>query len=92
MSNNAAERAIGVHLVLGGHQIRFAKISVGGRRVTLTPRMLRTALSPAIAAWLEDPSVIEVMLNPDGRIWIDNLAETGECLAWISQSRRTPSW
>jgi type IV secretion system protein VirB11 len=54
--------------------------------------MLRTALSPAIAAWLEDPSVIEVILNPDGRIWIDKLAETGECLAWISQSRRTPSW
>ena len=36
-------------------------------------RMLRTALGPAIAAWLEDASVIEVMLNPDGRIWIDRL-------------------
>jgi type IV secretion system protein TrbB len=32
--------------------------------------MLRTALGSAIAAWLEDPSVIEVMLNPDGRIWL----------------------
>ena len=37
-------------------------------------RMLRTALGPAIAAWLEDPSVIEVMLNPDGRLWIDRLS------------------
>ncbi|HTE83463.1 MAG TPA: P-type conjugative transfer ATPase TrbB, partial [Dehalococcoidia bacterium] len=30
-------------------------------------RMLRTALGPAIAGYLEDPSVVEVMLNPDGR-------------------------
>ena len=47
--------------------------------------MLRTALGPAIAHWLEDPKVIEVMLNPDGRIWIDRLADgladTGEILA-----------
>src|ERR1700761_8452305 len=36
--------------------------------------MLRTALGPAIASYLEDPSVVEVMLNPDGRLWIDRLA------------------
>lgn len=38
-------------------------------------RMLRTALGPAIAAWLEDPAVVEVMLNPDGRLWVDRLTE-----------------
>ncbi|MFC3175451.1 P-type conjugative transfer ATPase TrbB [Novosphingobium bradum] len=38
-------------------------------------RMLRTALGPAIARLLEDPSVVEVMLNPDGRLWIDRLSE-----------------
>ncbi|MFA6031897.1 MAG: P-type conjugative transfer ATPase TrbB [Myxococcota bacterium] len=38
-------------------------------------RMLRTALGPAIANFLEDPAVVEVMLNPDGRIWIDRLSE-----------------
>jgi len=38
-------------------------------------RMLRTAMGPAIAAWLEDRAVVEVMLNPDGRLWIDRLAE-----------------
>jgi P-type conjugative transfer ATPase TrbB len=47
-------------------------------------RMLRTALGPAIALWLEDPSVVEVMLNPDGRLWIDRLTgglfDTGEHL------------
>ncbi len=48
-------------------------------------RMLRTALGPAIALWLDDPSVIEVMLNPDGKLWIDRLgegiSETGDTLA-----------
>ncbi|MBQ8103903.1 MAG: P-type conjugative transfer ATPase TrbB [Bradyrhizobiaceae bacterium] len=48
-------------------------------------RMLRTALGPAITAWLEEPSVAEVMLNPDGRLWIDRLAggleDTGERLS-----------
>jgi type IV secretion system protein VirB11 len=37
-------------------------------------RMLRTALGPLIAGHLEDPSVVEVMLNPDGRLWIDRLS------------------
>nr|WP_205207000.1 P-type conjugative transfer ATPase TrbB [Asaia sp. As-1742] len=36
--------------------------------------MLRTALGPAIADHLDDPSIVEVMLNPDGRLWIDRLA------------------
>jgi type IV secretion system protein VirB11 len=47
--------------------------------------MLRTALGPAIAGFLEDPSIVEVMLNPDGRLWIDRLSEgladTGERLS-----------
>jgi Flp pilus assembly CpaF family ATPase len=47
--------------------------------------MLRTALGPAITGWLEDPAIVEVMLNPDGRLWIDRLAgglaDTGERLS-----------
>ena len=47
--------------------------------------MLRTALGPAIALFLEDSAVVEVMLNPDGRLWIDRLAgglvDTGERLS-----------
>src|SRR6266496_5391164 len=47
--------------------------------------MLRTALGPSIAAWLEDAGIVEVMLNPDGRLWVDRLssglADTGERLA-----------
>jgi type IV secretion system protein VirB11 len=48
-------------------------------------RMLRTALGSSIAAWLEDPATIEVMLNPDGRLWVDRLGEgisdTGEMMS-----------
>ncbi|MGU3400478.1 P-type conjugative transfer ATPase TrbB [Brucellaceae bacterium D45D] len=48
-------------------------------------RMLRTALGASITRFLEDRSVVEVMLNPDGRIWIDRLSEgladTGEMLS-----------
>jgi type IV secretion system protein VirB11 len=36
--------------------------------------MLRTALGPAIAGFLEDSSIVEVMLNPDGRLWVDRLS------------------
>ena len=43
--------------------------------------MLRTALGTSIAGWLDDPQIVEVMLNPDGRLWIDRLgaglADTG---------------
>lgn len=38
-------------------------------------RMLRTALGPAIAGYLDDAQIVEVMLNPDGRLWIDRLSE-----------------
>jgi len=48
-------------------------------------RMLRTALGRHVAGWLADPSVVEVMLNPDGRLWVDRLgdglADTGERLS-----------
>jgi type IV secretion system protein VirB11 len=54
-------------------------------------RMLRTALGPAIVAWLDDPSVVEVMLNPDGQLWVDRLttglAETGERLTTADGER-----
>jgi type IV secretion system protein TrbB len=64
--------------MVGASTFRTEAISRGAR-------MLRTALGPAIAGWLEDPGVVEVMLNPDGRLWVDRLTEglidTGERLA-----------
>ncbi|WP_234729410.1 P-type conjugative transfer ATPase TrbB [Acidocella facilis] len=48
-------------------------------------RMLRTALGPDIATFLEDPTIVEVMLNPDGRLWVDRLSggleETGRLMS-----------
>src|SRR6201991_1058724 len=53
--------------------------------ISRSARMLRTAFGPAIARFLEDPAIIEVMLNPDGRLWIDRLssglADTGEIIS-----------
>src|ERR687888_1838600 len=60
-------------------------LSLKAEAISRGARMLRTALGPAIAAWLEDPAVVEVMLNPDGRLWVDRLTEgltdTGERLS-----------
>lgn len=44
-------------------------VTAGDRRT----RMLRTAMGPAIAAALEDPEVVEILLNPDGSLWLDHL-------------------
>ena len=53
--------------------------------ITRGARMLRTALGPAIARFLDDAAIVEVMLNPDGRLWVDRLSEglsdTGELLS-----------
>ena len=40
--------------------------------------MLRTAMGPVIAAGLEDPLVVEIMLNPDGTLWLDRLGSGRE--------------
>ena len=37
--------------------------------------MLRSAMGPTIAAALADPAVIEIMINPDGALWLDRLGE-----------------
>ncbi len=46
---------------------------------------LRQAMGPVIAEALADQRVVEVMVNPDGKIWIDRIGEgrsfTGERLA-----------
>ena len=38
-------------------------------------QMLNTALGKALTAFLADPKVIEVMLNPDGSVWVERLGE-----------------
>jgi P-type conjugative transfer ATPase TrbB len=60
------------------HQFQHASLS-------RSARMLRTALGPSIATYLEDETIVEVMLNPDGRLWVDRLkgglAETSEMIS-----------
>ena len=64
----------------------FAEESGSRRR-----QMLRTAFGPAIAAALADPTVIEVMVNPDGRLWLDKAGigriDTGERIAGAEAER-----
>ena len=47
--------------------------------------MLRTALGPVISGWLDEPRVVDVLLNPDGSLWVERLGEprvaTGDRLA-----------
>jgi type IV secretion system protein VirB11 len=54
-------------------------------------RMLRTAMGPAIAEALDDPEVVEILLNPDGSLWLDRLgagrAATGLALASADAER-----
>lgn len=53
--------------------------------------MLQTALGPLIGAALADPDVVEVMANPDGKIWLDRHGEgrvdTGQTLAGADAER-----
>ena len=62
---------------MGAEPVRIEARSRGAR-------MLRTAMGVSIATWLADPQVIEIMLNPDGRLWVDRLgiglSDSGERL------------
>jgi P-type conjugative transfer ATPase TrbB len=66
-------------------------LSLRSEAISRGARMLRTALGPAIAKWLEDPAIVEIMLNPDGRLWVDRLteglADTGERLSGADGER-----
>jgi len=52
---------------------------------------LRQAMGPVIAGALADRMVVEVMVNPDGRIWVDRIGQgrswTGEKLAAADADR-----
>ena len=54
-------------------------------------QMLRTAFGSSIAAALADPAVIEVMVNPDGKLWVDRVPEgrrdTGERIGTAEAER-----
>jgi type IV secretion system protein TrbB len=53
---------------LGRTTDRVAQVALDRRA-----RMLRTAMGAVIAAGLDDPQVVEILLNPDGSLWLDRL-------------------
>jgi type IV secretion system protein TrbB len=66
---------IRLHCAVANDGAAVGTVSLKSEAGSRSIRMLRTAMGPAIMAWLEDPAIVEVMLNPDGRLWIDRLAE-----------------
>ena len=48
---------------------------------------LRRAMGPEILAPLDDPQVVEVMLNPDGTLWVDRLGAGMVCTGRIDAVR-----
>lgn len=46
---------------------------------------LRREMGPAIRKAMDDPDVVEVMLNPDGRVWTDKLGVGMEYLCDMSE-------
>ena len=65
--------------------------AIAGETLERRRAMLRTALGPEIAAALAEPLVIEVMVNPDGRLWLDRLdtgrTQTQTRLQWSEAER-----
>jgi type IV secretion system protein TrbB len=68
-----------------------AVTSFGEEALARRKAMLKTAFGPVIADALADPQVVEVMVNPDGRLWIDRLdtgrSDTGTVLQWSEVER-----
>lgn len=58
------------------------ELALADRRRRRLEEKLRRELGPTILAALDNPNVVEVMLNPDGRLWIDEfgvgMSDTGE--------------
>ena len=65
--------------------------SFGEEALARRKAMLKTAFGPVIAEALADPQVVEVMVNPDGKLWIDRLdigrSDTGTVLQWSEVER-----
>ena len=65
--------------------------SFGEEALARRKAMLKTAFGSVIADALADPQVVEVMVNPDGKLWIDRLdtgrSNTGTVLQWSEVER-----
>ena len=74
MKNNQAQQGTGVAAARTEHERRIHE-------------KLRRELGPLICNLLEDPSVFEVMLNPDGRLWVEKMGEPMRPVGVMSASQ-----
>ncbi len=74
MKNNQAQQGTGVAAARTEHERRIHE-------------KLRRELGPSICNLLEDPSVFEVMLNPDGRLWVEKMGEPMRPVGVMSASQ-----
>jgi type IV secretion system protein TrbB len=51
----------------------IVQLPVQQERALRINEKLRRELGPAICALLAEPAVVEIMLNPDGRLWVERL-------------------
>ncbi len=51
--------------------------------------MLQTALGPAIAAILVAPETIEIIVNPDGRVWVERIGRSREAAGFALGASET---
>lgn len=54
------------------------------RRIT---EKLKRELGPLVCGLLEDASVIEIMLNPDGKLWVERFGQAMQPVGGMSQSQ-----
>lgn len=63
----------------------------GGATMLRTKTMLKTAMGAVVSDALSDPTVVEVMVNPDGHIWLDRhgdgRADTGAVMSAAEAER-----
>lgn len=62
----------------------MAEIIGKEHRLTETIKTLTFSLGPLIMEALHDPTVIEIMLNPDGHIWIEHLGQPMQAIGILS--------
>jgi P-type conjugative transfer ATPase TrbB len=57
----------------------LAQLPIARERDARVQEKLRRELGPTICALLIEPDVVEIMLNADGRLWVERLGHEMEC-------------
>ncbi|MDD2273811.1 MAG: hypothetical protein PHH29_16315 [Desulfuromonadaceae bacterium] len=60
-----------------GSQPAVARLGARDEHIRRITEKLTRELGPEVIALLRDPTVIEIMLNPDGTLWVEHLGQSG---------------